>query len=134
MIVQCSHERFGCHPWCAVSYQIFRGGIDIHFIDPLTINETQIMNCALVVPADVDYVHYLLLHYRHCVPSIKLCPISQAQNTNRKTHFLSLTISSQCPWTRVANLQPFRPNLCSSVEYYILLKYLHNALYAISTN
>ena len=74
------------------------GGSDHHhFIDPLSNNQLS------PVPADVDYVHYLLLHYRHCVHSIKLCPISDAQNTNRKTHFLSLTISTQCHSTRVAN-------------------------------
>ena len=97
----------------SVISNIYMGRIDNHFIDPLS--SAQFSSPPLKVkhnqlswlswPADVDYVHYyLLLHYRHCVPSIKLCPISQPQNTNRKTHFLSLTISTQCRWTRVVDL------------------------------
>ena len=94
-----------------------RASFDNHFIDPL--GSAQLSSPPLKVkhnqlswPADVDYVHYyLLLHYRHCVPSIKLCPISQPQNTNRKTHFLSLTISTQCRWTRVASLGSIQTQL-----------------------
>lgn len=101
----------------SVTANIYMASFDNHFIDPLSSAQLgspplKVKHNQLSWAADVDYVHYyLLLHYRHCVPPIKLCPISQPQNTNRKTHFLSLTISTQCRWTRVANLASIQTQL-----------------------
>ena len=57
--------------------------IDNHFIDPVTFNESQIINC-VGEPADVDDVHYLHLHYRHCVQPIKLRPIPGPKTQTEK--------------------------------------------------